>query len=152
MKVYSLHVGDTKVPYGQFYGGLTGWTGMRGIRKFVTYKSHYTIVPIHAYLIDHPESGLILVDTGINWEHAHEHDRYYKGVMHYVLDADEYLLTREQELPAQMEQLLSFNYIINLLSKSFNENINTVPNHRMNSFRSFGLAAGKKVERDDAVE
>jgi hypothetical protein len=49
MKIYSLHVGDTKVPYGQFYGGLTGWTGMRGIWRFATDKSHYIIVPIHAY-------------------------------------------------------------------------------------------------------
>jgi hypothetical protein len=48
---------------------------------------------------------LILVDTGINWEQAHEHDRYYKGILHYVLNTDEYLLTREQELPAQVERL-----------------------------------------------
>ena len=105
MKIYSLHVGDTKVPYGQFYGGLTGWTGMRGMWRFATDKSHYIIVPIHAYLIDHPRAGLLLVDTGINWEQAHEHSRYYTGIMHYVLDNDEYLLTREQELPAQVMHL-----------------------------------------------
>jgi N-acyl homoserine lactone hydrolase len=105
MKIYSLHVGDTKVPYGQFYGGLAGWTGMRGMWRFATDKSHYIIVPIHAYLIDHPKAGLILVDTGINWEQAHEHDRYYKGILHFVLDNDEYLLTREQELPAQVERV-----------------------------------------------
>ncbi len=105
MKIYSLHIGDTKVPYGQFYGGLTGWTGMRGMWRFATDKSHYIIVPIHAYLIDHPRSRSILVDTGISWEQAHEHGRYYKGITHYVLDDDEYLLTREQELPAQAERL-----------------------------------------------
>jgi len=105
MKIFSLLVGDTKVPYGQFYGGLTGWTGMRGLWKFATDKSHYILVPIHAYLIDHPRSGLILVDTGISWEQAHEHSRYYKGVMHYILDEDEYRLTREQELPAQVARL-----------------------------------------------
>ena len=105
MKIFSLHVGDTKVPYGQFYGGLGGWSGMRGLLRFATDKSHYIIVPIHAYLIDHPKSGLILVDTGINWKQAHRHDRYYKGTLHYVLDNDEYLLTREQELPAQVERL-----------------------------------------------
>ena len=104
MRIYSLHIGDTKVPYGQFYGGLTGWTGMRGLWRFATDKSHYIIVPIHAYLIDHPRSGLILVDTGISWEQAHEHDRYYKGTLRYVLD-DEYRLTRGQELPAQVERL-----------------------------------------------
>jgi N-acyl homoserine lactone hydrolase len=105
MKIYSLHLGDTKVPYGQFYGGLSGWSGPRGLWKFATDKSHYIIVPIHAYLIDHPKSGLILVDTGINGEQARKHGRYYKGVMHYVLDEDEYLLTEEQELPAQVERL-----------------------------------------------
>ena len=105
MKIYSLHIGDTKVPYGQFYGGLRGWTGMLGLWRFATDKSHYIIVPIHAYLIDHPRSGLILVDTGISWEQAHEHDRYYKGTLRYVLDEDEYLLTREQELPVQVERL-----------------------------------------------
>jgi len=105
MKIFSLHGGDTKVPYGQFYGGLSGWAGARGIWRFVTDKSHYIIVPIHAYLIDHPRSGLILVDTGISWEQAHEHGSYYQGIMHYVLDDDEYLLTREQELPAQVDRL-----------------------------------------------
>ncbi|HMK65066.1 MAG TPA: N-acyl homoserine lactonase family protein [Thermodesulfobacteriota bacterium] len=102
MKLFSLHIGETKVPYGQFYGGLAGWTGLRGIWKFITDKSHYIIVPIHGYLIDHPKAGLILVDTGINWEQAHDHGRYYKGITHFVLDDDEYLLTREQELPEQV--------------------------------------------------
>ncbi len=96
---------SSKVPFGQFYGGLTGWTGMRGMWRFATDKSHYIIVPIHAYLIDNPQAGLILVDAGINWEQANEHDRYYKGVMHYVLDDDEYHLAREQELPTQVERL-----------------------------------------------
>ena len=105
MKIFSLHVGDSKVPYGQFYGGLSGWRGMRGLWRFATDKSHYIIGPIHAYLIDHPKSGLILVDTGISWEQAHEHGRYYRGTLHYVLDDDEYLLTREQELPAQVGRL-----------------------------------------------
>jgi len=105
MKIFSLYVGDTKVPYGQFYGGLAGWKGARGFWRFATDKSHYITVPIHAYLIVHPQSGLILVDTGINWEQAHAHARYYKGITHYVLDEDEYLLTREQELPAQVERL-----------------------------------------------
>ncbi len=104
MKVYPLHIGDTKVPYGQFYGGTEGWEGVRGIWRFFTDKSHYIIVPIYAYLIDHPRAGLILVDAGINWEMAHAHRTYY-GVWSYLLDQDEYRLTREQELPTQVKRL-----------------------------------------------
>ncbi len=106
IKVYPLHIGDTKVPYGQFYGGLGGWDGVQGLWRFATDKSHYIIVPIHAYLIDHPRVGLILVDTGINWDQAHAHNQYYKGLpLHLVLDEDEYRLTPEQELPAQLKRL-----------------------------------------------
>ncbi len=106
MKVYPLHIGDTKVPYGQFYGGLGGWDGIQGFWRFATDKNHYIIVPIYAYLIDHPHAGLILVDTGINWEQAHAHNHYYKGpLLHLILDEDEYLLTREQALSAQVQRL-----------------------------------------------
>lgn len=103
MKVFPLHIGDTKVPYGQFYGGLDGWTGWRGIWRFFTDKSHYILVPIYAYLIEHPRAGLILVDAGINWEMAHAHRAYY-GPWSFLLDADEYRLTHVQTLPAQVER------------------------------------------------
>jgi len=36
---------------------------------------------------------------------ANEHGRYYKGITHYVLDDDEYLLSWEQELSVQVERL-----------------------------------------------
>jgi hypothetical protein len=78
MKVYAFHIGDAKVPYGQFYGGVGDeWVGWRGIWRMLTDKSHYIIVPIYAYLIDHPQAGLILVDAGINWNMAHAHNQYY---------------------------------------------------------------------------
>jgi N-acyl homoserine lactone hydrolase len=105
MKVYPVHLGDTKVPYGQFYGGLEGWSGLQGFWRFATDKSHYIVVPIHAYLIEHPQAGALLVDTGISWPQAHGHDQYYAGSLHYVLDSDEYQLTPEQELPAQLARL-----------------------------------------------
>ena len=39
------------------------------------FKPTCTLSIGHAFLIDHPESGLILVDTGFSWEQAHEHIR-----------------------------------------------------------------------------
>lgn len=100
MKVYPVRVGQTKVPYGQFYGGLQGWRGLQGFWRFATDKSRYIVVPIHAYLVDHPRAGPLLVDTGINWAQANRHDLYYAGSLHYVLDDDEYQLASEQELTA----------------------------------------------------
>ncbi|QBD77355.1 N-acyl homoserine lactonase family protein [Ktedonosporobacter rubrisoli] len=105
MKLYPLHIGNTKVPYGQFYGGKE-WTGWRGFWRFVTDKSHSIMVPIYAYLIEHQEAGLILVDAGINWEQANEHNQYYKGpLLHLLLDEDEYQLDRALELRAQVQRL-----------------------------------------------
>src|SRR5262245_66113505 len=89
MKVYPLLLGRTKVPYGQFYGGLSGWEGLSALRRLVTDKSHYIWVPIHAYLLEHPRAGLTLVDAGICADQAHRHSEYYRGVMRLVLDDDE---------------------------------------------------------------
>lgn len=104
MKVYAFHIGDTKVPYGQFYGG-DEWLGWRGMWRFLTDKSHYIIVPIYAFLIDHPRAGPIMVDTGINWRMAHEHNQYYDHwLFRLSLDEDEYRLTREQELGTHLKR------------------------------------------------
>jgi glyoxylase-like metal-dependent hydrolase (beta-lactamase superfamily II) len=106
MKVFALHIGDTKVPYGQFYGGAAGWIGARGVWRMLTDRRHDILVPIYAYLIDHPRAGLILIDAGINREQAHAHRRYYRGpLLHLLLAEDEYRLPPEQELRAQLERL-----------------------------------------------
>lgn len=105
IKVFQLRVGTTKVPFGQFYGGLHGWQGLPGLYRFATDKSHFIMVPIHAYLIAHPQEGPILVDTGINWQQAHDHGDYYRGVAHYLFDEDEYVLDRSQELPTALGQV-----------------------------------------------
>jgi N-acyl homoserine lactone hydrolase len=105
VKVFSLRLGATKVPFGQFYGGLHGWRGLSALYRYATDKGHFIVVPIHAYLIDHPHEGLILVDAGINWRQAHEHGQYYKGIAHYLFDDDEYQLDRSEELPAALGQL-----------------------------------------------
>lgn len=60
MKIYPLRVGRTKVPFGQFYGGLEYYS----LADFATDKSQFVWVPIHAILVDHPSGGPFLVDTG----------------------------------------------------------------------------------------
>jgi len=106
VRVYALHIGSSKIPYGQFYGGTEGWIGFRGAIKFLTDKSHYITAPIYAYLIRHPDAGLILVDTGINWRQANEHHSYYDGpLLHATLDDDEYQLDHHQELSEHFRRL-----------------------------------------------
>jgi len=109
MRVYPLHIGDTKIPVGQFYyKGLQGVNADKEwLRFFTTGKVQNIIAPIHAYLIEHPKEGLILVDTGINRYQAYEHKEYYKKsrALSFVLGEDEYILYPEQELPAQIERL-----------------------------------------------
>jgi len=105
MKVYPLLLGRTKVPYGQFYGGLSGWEGLSALRRFVTDKSHYIWVPIHAYLLEHPREGLTLVDAGICADQAHRHGEYYRGVMRLILDDDEYAQEPHEALSPQLERL-----------------------------------------------
>lgn len=102
MQVFPLHIGYTKVPYGQFYGGLSGWSGLKSYIKFATDKSHYILVPIYCYLVVHPTAGPLLIDTGISWDQANHHSDYYKGIAHYIFDDDEYVLDHEHELSAQL--------------------------------------------------
>jgi N-acyl homoserine lactone hydrolase len=103
VKVFPLHIGDTKVPYRQFYyGPWEGWSKLPGLAR----DKRRIIVPIYAYLVDHPQAGLILVDAGINWDMAHAHRQYYPGLLsRLALEEDEYLLTREQELSSHLTRL-----------------------------------------------
>jgi N-acyl homoserine lactone hydrolase len=105
MRLFIIRTGYTKVPYGQFFGGLEGWSGMSGWLKFVTDKSHYILVPVNAFLVDHPEHGAIMIDTGISWEQANEHSSYYSGMAKLVFDDDEYSLKQEEVMPQQLERL-----------------------------------------------
>lgn len=105
MKLYIMQTGYTKVPYGQFFGGLEGWSGLRGKIKFATDKKHYILVPINCFLIEHPSEGPILVDTGINWEQARKHKEYYTGLVGLVTDEDEYLMQLEEEINSQLQVL-----------------------------------------------
>ncbi|AKG37334.1 N-acyl homoserine lactonase family protein [Paenibacillus durus] len=105
MKLHILQTGSTKLPYGQLYSGKEGWTGIGSFWHMATDKSHFIEVPIHAYLIEHPSIGPILVDTGISWDQTHRHKEYYKGIFGATTDDDEYALSHEQELPYQLERL-----------------------------------------------
>jgi N-acyl homoserine lactone hydrolase len=107
MKLFPLLLGRTKVPFGQFYGGLNGWEGFGALFRFVTDKRHFIWVPIHAYLLEHPSEGLVLVDAGICAEQVHQHSRYYRGLLHYILDNDEYAQEPDETLA---EQLKRFGY------------------------------------------
>jgi glyoxylase-like metal-dependent hydrolase (beta-lactamase superfamily II) len=104
MKLYPLLLGRTKVPYGQFYGGLSGWEGLRALFRFVTDKSHFIWVPIHAYLLEHPKEGLVLFDAGICSQQAHEHGSYYRGILRFILDDDEYAQDADETLQTQLER------------------------------------------------
>jgi glyoxylase-like metal-dependent hydrolase (beta-lactamase superfamily II) len=105
MKLYPILLGRTKVPYGQFYGGLSGWEGVRALARFISDKRHFIWVPIHAYLVEHPSAGLILLDAGICADQAHRHAQYYRGVLKWILDDDEYAQNPGETLPEQLRRL-----------------------------------------------
>jgi glyoxylase-like metal-dependent hydrolase (beta-lactamase superfamily II) len=105
MKLYPLQLGRTKVPYGQFYGGLSGWEGLGALFRFITDKTHFIWVPINAYLLEHPKEGLTLIDAGICSDQAHRHRDYYRGILRFILDDDEYAQEPGESLPAQLKRL-----------------------------------------------
>ncbi|MDP4511465.1 N-acyl homoserine lactonase family protein [Nonomuraea turcica] len=107
VRVFPIHTGDTVVTYGQFYGGLDGWEGPNGYLRTLLDKAQIA-VPVYAYLIDHPRHGLLLVDTGVNWEQAHDHDGYYDHnylVSRLLTQRDEYRMTPEQDLRVRLARL-----------------------------------------------
>lgn len=105
MKLYPLLLGRTKVPFGQFYGGLSGWEGLGALLRFINDKSHFIWVPIHAYLLEHPKEGLVLFDAGICSDQAHRHRQYYRGILRLILDDDEYAQDSNETLAEQLKRL-----------------------------------------------
>lgn len=106
MRIHLLHVGDTKVPFGQFYGGTMGWTGVQAIVRFLREKDQMFMVPIFVLLIEHPKNGAMLVDTGISWRQAHDHRAFYDGpLLRAAFDEDEYRLNRDDQLVTQLHRL-----------------------------------------------
>jgi glyoxylase-like metal-dependent hydrolase (beta-lactamase superfamily II) len=101
MKIHPLRIGRTKVPFGQFYGGLDGFS----IAEFAADKDHFIWVPIHAYLLEHPAVGPVLVDTGISPDQAAHADYYRGSIMEHVMDDDEYDLPAGETMQAQLGRL-----------------------------------------------
>ena len=103
MKAYALHLGDTRVPFGQFYGG---GESARDVITVLRDRDHAILVPVYAFLIDHPRHGPIMIDTGLNWHQAHAHREYYSGpLLRAAFDEGEYLLESEQRLEVQLARL-----------------------------------------------
>ncbi|MGI5290353.1 N-acyl homoserine lactonase family protein [Nonomuraea polychroma] len=107
VRVFPIHTGDAIVTYGQFYGGLDGWEGLNGYVRTLVDKAQIA-VPVYAYLIDHPRHGLMLVDTGVNWEQARDHDGYYnhnRMVSRLLTERDEYRMSPGQDLRVRLARL-----------------------------------------------
>ncbi|MFI6291283.1 N-acyl homoserine lactonase family protein [Nonomuraea sp. NPDC050790] len=104
VRIFPLHTGDTIVTYGQFYGGLAGWEGLNGYVRTLVDKARIA-VPVRAYLIDHPRHGPMLVDTGVNWEQAHDHDGYYDLTSRLLTERDEYRMAPAQDLRVLLARL-----------------------------------------------
>ena len=104
VRVFPIHIGDTIVTYGQFYGGLDGWEGLNGYLRTLVDKAQIA-VPVYAYLIDHPRHGPMLVDTGVNWEQAHDHDGYYDMTSRLLTERDEYRMSPGQDLRVHLARL-----------------------------------------------
>lgn len=107
MRVYPLHVGDTLVPYEQFYGGaeLSGFAG--GMR--LMNSQQYFWVPLYAWLIVHPVAGPIMFDVAVNNDMVYNYEEYFSGfggTFSRLLN-EEYRLSPEQEL---LNQLANFGY------------------------------------------
>jgi glyoxylase-like metal-dependent hydrolase (beta-lactamase superfamily II) len=107
VRVFPMHSGDTVVTFGQFYGGLDGWEGLNGYLRTLLDKTRIT-VPVYAYLVDHPRHGVMMIDAGINWEQAHDHDGYYNHnamVSRLLSERDEYTMTTGQDLRVRLARL-----------------------------------------------
>jgi glyoxylase-like metal-dependent hydrolase (beta-lactamase superfamily II) len=66
MRVYPLQTGWTRVAFGQFFGGHEGWVGLRAVWNMGADEATVFWAPVHAYLIEHPTVGPLLVDTGLS--------------------------------------------------------------------------------------
>lgn len=107
IRVYPLQTGETLVSFGQLFKGNEGWVGMRAVWNMGADEATVFWVPVHAYLIMHPQEGPILFDTGLS--RAQTQKGYYSarkgGLTGMIWKVDDNYLPPEQELARQMEGL-----------------------------------------------
>lgn len=105
--LFPLQTGSTLVSFGQFFGGHEGWVGLRAIWNMGADESSVFWAPVHAYLIQHPVHGGILVDTGI--ARAQTEKGYYSlrngGFPGLIWKESDNYLPTEQELVSQLRGL-----------------------------------------------
>lgn len=106
MRLFALQTGSTLVSFGQFFGGYDGWVGARAVWNMGADEATVFWAPVHAYLIDHPRHGPILVDTGLS--RAQTEKGYYSvrkgGFPGLVWKESDNYLPPEQELLTQLQQ------------------------------------------------
>jgi glyoxylase-like metal-dependent hydrolase (beta-lactamase superfamily II) len=73
--LHLLFVGETTVPFGQFYRGLEGWVGAAALWKGGLQRESFW-APVAVAVLRHPRHGVVLVDAGLSREQTHPF-RYY---------------------------------------------------------------------------
>lgn len=100
-RLYMLQTGETRVPFGQFYGGHEGWIGIRALFNLITEDRDFQWVPVNVFLIVHPIQGVILFDAGLS--RAQTEPGYYRGVTAFT--HEENRVAEEQLLLTQLARL-----------------------------------------------
>ena len=73
--LHLLFVGETTVPFGQFYRGLEGWVGAAALWRGGLQREGFW-APVAVAVLRHPRHGVVLVDAGLSREQTHPF-RYY---------------------------------------------------------------------------
>jgi N-acyl homoserine lactone hydrolase len=105
MRVHVLVTSETVVPFGQFYGGLEGWVGAAAIYKGGLQRDP-SWVPVTVVAIEHPEAGIVLVDTGLSEAQTHPFSHYSAidgGLNAGIWRDSENRISREGDLIAQLD-------------------------------------------------
>lgn len=99
VKLFVLHTGETRVPWGQFYEGNEGWVGLRAIFAMKTTGAYFW-PPVLCFLLVHPTEGPVLIDTCTSPRQGEP--GYYQGFAGNVHEDDLNRMTAEQHLDVQL--------------------------------------------------
>jgi glyoxylase-like metal-dependent hydrolase (beta-lactamase superfamily II) len=75
VSLHLLFVGETSVPYGQFFRGLEGWVGAAALWRGGLQRESF-FAPVAVAVVRHPRHGVLLVDAGLSAAQTHPF-RYY---------------------------------------------------------------------------